>query len=102
LVVLSPEINRSRRLVELFLKNVPAQIEAIEQSLKQNVAADVRAHSHKTKGSCLAFGAPAMAKTCEQIQHLSEQGKLSEIEPLVATLKQQFEQVVEELRRSAS
>jgi HPt (histidine-containing phosphotransfer) domain-containing protein len=84
------------------MKNVPVQIEAIEESLKQGNGSDLRAYSHKTKGSCLAFGAPAMAKTSEQIQRLSEEGNLAEIAPLVVTLKQQYEEVVEVLKRTTA
>ena len=101
-VVLSPEVNRSRRLIDLFLKNVPGQIEAIEQASKQGVVSDVRAFSHKTKGSCLAFGAPAMAQTSERIQRLSEEGNLAAIEPLVVALRQQYEEVVELLKRTTA
>ena len=97
--ILSNEINRSSRLIELFQKNVPGQIEAIELSVSLGVATDVRAHAHKTKGSCLAFGAPMMAKTSEKLQHLAESNSLAEAPELVELLKQQFEQVLDELKK---
>jgi signal transduction histidine kinase/CheY-like chemotaxis protein/HPt (histidine-containing phosphotransfer) domain-containing protein len=97
--VLSPDISRSRRLVELFVKNIEIQIDAIEESLSLGVAADVRAHSHKTKGSCLAFGAPMMASTSEKLQRLAESESLAHAPELIALLRQQYEQVLVEIRK---
>jgi HPt (histidine-containing phosphotransfer) domain-containing protein len=97
--VLVPDISRSERLVDLFVKNVPIQIDAIERSLSLGVAADVRTHAHKTKGSCLAFGAPSMASTSERLQRLAETDGLAQAAEFVELLRQQYGQVLDELRK---
>jgi CheY-like chemotaxis protein len=97
--ILAPDISRSKRLVELFTRNVPIQIDDIERSLSTGNAADVRAHAHKTKGSCLAFGASGMAKISERLQILAETSHLDDAPRLVKLLRQQYEQVMNELRK---
>jgi signal transduction histidine kinase/DNA-binding response OmpR family regulator len=58
---LDGDVARSKKLIELFLKNVPGQIDAIEAAASQGRVSDLRGHAHKAKGSCLALGATSMA-----------------------------------------
>ncbi len=90
---------RSAKLIELFLKNVPRQLDAIEAAASQGQAAELRAHSHKTKGSCLALGATSMAKTAEKLQSLAETGNLGGSIDLVTVIRNQYGRVAAELGR---
>jgi signal transduction histidine kinase/CheY-like chemotaxis protein len=92
-------ISRSAKLIDLFLKNLPTQLDAIETAASQGKAADLRAHAHKTKGSCLALGATSMAKTAEKLQTLAETGKLDGSLDLVTAMRNQFGKVALELGR---
>jgi len=97
---LSTGVSRSRRLVELFLKHVPIQINDMERAVREQNPLELRARAHKTKGSCLAFGAPLMADTSQRLQKLAELGNLEEAPELVVLLRQQFEDVLSALRNS--
>jgi signal transduction histidine kinase/CheY-like chemotaxis protein len=99
---LSTSVSRSRKLVELFMKHVPLQINDIDRAASEQNAADLRSHAHKTKGSCLAFGAPRMARTSERLQRLAEESNLREAPELIALLRKQYEEVLSELRNGAS
>lgn len=96
---LDPTVSRSRKLIELFLKNVPAQIAAIAAAAKLGPAAELRAHAHKTKGSCLALGAVRMARCAEDLQKVAETGKTDAAIELVAKLRDLYRDVEQELRQ---
>jgi HPt (histidine-containing phosphotransfer) domain-containing protein len=99
LSVLDVTITRSKKLIELFLRNIPGQIAAIESAFASSVSTDVRASAHKMKGSCLALGATGMASTAERIQKLAEKGELGGTLTLVNELKEQLIMVEYELHR---
>jgi DNA-binding response OmpR family regulator len=101
-MVLANDINRTKRLVELFTRNIPIQIDEIQRSISQANLVDLRAHAHKTKGSCLAFGASAMAATSERLQKLAESRELGNGPELVELLKEQYGQVLSELKRTGA
>jgi signal transduction histidine kinase/CheY-like chemotaxis protein len=92
-------ISRSGKLIDLFLKNIPGQLDAIEGAARSGQAADLRAHAHKAKGSCLALGAATMAHTAETLQKLAETGSVDGSLHLVAAMRQQYVEVAGLLAR---
>jgi CheY-like chemotaxis protein/nitrogen-specific signal transduction histidine kinase len=96
---LDGRISRSHKLIDLFLRNLPSQLDAIESAATEGRAGDLRAHAHKTKGSCLALGATSMAKTAEKLQTLAETGSLEGSQDLVVAIRGQFGRVAAELER---
>lgn len=88
---LTPGVRRSRKLMELFLKHVPAQLAELRDAQVRGVTPEVRAHAHKLKGSCLAIDAPPMARAAEALQHDADAGDLSRAEALVSELEARFE-----------
>jgi signal transduction histidine kinase/DNA-binding response OmpR family regulator len=99
LSVLDATITRSKKLIELFLKNVPEQLSSLEAACTAGVATDVRASAHKTKGSCLALGATQMAACAERLQRLAETGSLEGAFERLSELKAQHTKVAAQLRR---
>lgn len=74
-----PELDTTRRsakVIELVLKHVPAQLEALAQSVESGNATDARAHAHKLKGSAASIGARRMAGIAETLQSWAEAGDL--------------------------
>jgi HPt (histidine-containing phosphotransfer) domain-containing protein len=98
---LAQNVSRSKRLIELFLEHVPIQLDDIERSISAQNAADLRAHAHKTKGSCLAFGAPAMARTSGRLQKIAETKSMEGASEQMALLREQYEQVLKALKALA-
>ncbi|HSC87079.1 MAG TPA: response regulator, partial [Polyangiaceae bacterium] len=67
-VSLDGGVKRSATVVGLFLKMVPAQLEALQQAVRSANAAEARAQAHKLKGGCLAIGAYKMGSLCAQLE----------------------------------
>ncbi|WP_437782497.1 ATP-binding protein [Sorangium sp. So ce1097] len=90
--VLDPEVPRSRKLIELALKNVPAQLDHLEASIGNAQAAEVKASAHKLKGSMLSIGAARVAELAEKMQLAAGQGELPRADDL-ARIRQEFDSV---------
>jgi CheY-like chemotaxis protein/HPt (histidine-containing phosphotransfer) domain-containing protein len=69
--VLTPQ-NRSQKVIELFLRFAPAQIDSITAAIRSRDDSALRAASHKLKGSCMAIGAIAMARLCAALEPCPE------------------------------
>jgi CheY-like chemotaxis protein len=65
---LDPSVRRSSAVAKIFLKHVPDQLASIGQALDAHDAANLKAASHKLKGSCLAVGVPRMAELCAALE----------------------------------
>jgi signal transduction histidine kinase/CheY-like chemotaxis protein/HPt (histidine-containing phosphotransfer) domain-containing protein len=78
-ILLSTEVPRSARIIELFLKHVPGQLRALLEVAEARDRVAIRTISHKLKGSCASVGAVAMAADCERIQHDAEEGDLAQL-----------------------
>jgi CheY-like chemotaxis protein len=98
-VELNPTAKRSKRLVDLFLANVPGQIGALRDAIRGADAEETRAHAHKLKGSCLAIDAPPMAAAAETIQHLAETGDLGTVDAIAEELEERFSKVKDLLQK---
>lgn len=96
---LDPSISRSNKLIELFLKNIPGQLAAIDEAVQRGSLTDLRSQAHKTKGSCLALGAITMARTAELLQKAGETGESAGATGLVSELRAQYDAVVIQLER---
>jgi signal transduction histidine kinase/CheY-like chemotaxis protein len=96
---LDPTVPRSKKLIQLFLKNLPSQLDAIDSAVEGSSGPNLRAHAHKTKGSCLALGASAMAHTAERLQRIAETGELTEAHALALRMRELFAKTVRELHR---
>jgi CheY-like chemotaxis protein/HPt (histidine-containing phosphotransfer) domain-containing protein len=83
---------RSAKVIELFLRFGPTQIETIHSAVCARDKATVRASAHKLKGSCMAIGAMAMARICAALEPCPERAL-----DLVSRLRAEFELVRVEL-----
>jgi signal transduction histidine kinase/CheY-like chemotaxis protein len=97
-VVLDLKVKRSDKLIRLFLSKVPEQLDALEQAIAHNDAAQTRAFSHKLKGSCLSLAADGMSQLAELIQVQSEKGSLEYAAERCRALRAQFAVVAGLLR----
>lgn len=94
-IILDPSVERKPRLIELFFKHLPKYLTALEQSIETEDAKEIEARAHKIKGSCLAFGAPAMAKLSMKIETLGRNGDLEPVPRAFAHLQREFQKVRE-------
>jgi HPt (histidine-containing phosphotransfer) domain-containing protein len=89
-VYLSPEVQRSARIIDLFLRHVPTQLSSLLQVAAMNHAEPVRAAAHKLKGSCASIGAVAMAAACARLQDDAERGDLTHAVELAREVNRLF------------
>jgi signal transduction histidine kinase/DNA-binding NarL/FixJ family response regulator len=94
---LDPNVRRSPAVAKIFLKHVPDQLASIGRALDAHDQANLRAASHKLKGSCLAVGVPRMAELCGALEEGSGDGPA-----LFAELRAVYEQAARELSASVS
>jgi signal transduction histidine kinase/CheY-like chemotaxis protein len=73
---LDPELPRSVRAIELFLKTVPELIDALKRAVKVEDPVAVKQLAHKLKGSCLSLGATNMAAVCHAVELAALDGKI--------------------------
>jgi CheY-like chemotaxis protein/HPt (histidine-containing phosphotransfer) domain-containing protein len=90
-VELSAGTRRSAKLIELFLRLVPAQLEALRRAAEQGDAPQLHAQSHKLKGTSASVGASRMAALCEALQHASDAGAVSDAVACVTAIEACFE-----------
>lgn len=83
---------RSATVIQLFLRFVPKQIEAIAAAVGARDAHATRASAHKLKGSCMAIGAMTMARACASLELLPDNAP-----QLLARLADEFQRVKVEL-----
>jgi CheY-like chemotaxis protein len=88
--LLDPEERRSEKVIELFLRLVPGQIESLLAVVHAGSLDELRLCSHKLKGSCASLGARALADLCLAIQQGAEQGDASRAEALAQRVAQLF------------
>ncbi len=93
-VELEAGLPRSNKLVQLFLTQMPTQLDALDAALGAGDLELTSQRAHKMKGSCLALGAEAMARIMEQMQHESPQGDLALARQRAASARDQYHVVV--------
>ncbi|MGD8859616.1 MAG: response regulator [Myxococcales bacterium] len=99
LVDVDRETRRSPKVIELVLRHVPAQLDALQGAVDSGAAGEVRAHAHKLKGSCASIGARRMTHLAETLQRAGERDELEGAERRMAALRESFAAVREQLQR---
>jgi CheY-like chemotaxis protein/HPt (histidine-containing phosphotransfer) domain-containing protein len=92
-VELDMSIQRSARLVQLFISKVPDNLSELDRAVAAADAGVIRERAHKLKGSCLAVGALAMAEEAQALQFEAERGELDGANTRASTLWAQFDRV---------
>ena len=68
-----------RDIARVFLDDVPAGLDTLEQALGHRDADAVRRHAHSLRGSALDLGAASMAAVCYSIEHAAGGGLLETV-----------------------
>jgi two-component system, sensor histidine kinase and response regulator len=80
-------------LYELFLEDVPAQLEALRKDIEGGDAPSVERVAHTLKGSCGNIGATRMATICAELEEAGRSGDLACAPALAARLKAELGRV---------
>jgi two-component system, sensor histidine kinase and response regulator len=74
------------RLITLYLRDIPAELAALQEAVAQGDASRVEEVAHGLKGSSAQLGATRMARLCASLQEAAGAHDLSEAAALVADL----------------
>ena len=80
-------------IVDVFIEDIPVQLEELKQGIKENDAAVIRAQGHRIKGASANVGAEAMRQAACEIELAGTDGKLDTAPGLVAKLEHEFERL---------
>ncbi|HEY4158086.1 MAG TPA: Hpt domain-containing protein, partial [Polyangiaceae bacterium] len=93
---LDPNVRRSQSVLRVFLRHVPAQIDAIVEAVAAGDPEALRLAAHKLKGGCLSVGVPRMAALCAELEENPAQPA-----PLAEELVREFAKVQTRLAEAA-
>jgi signal transduction histidine kinase/CheY-like chemotaxis protein/HPt (histidine-containing phosphotransfer) domain-containing protein len=82
---------RSHKLVQLFLTQMPGQLDALDQAIDAQDFELLEKRAHKMKGSCLALGAQLMARGVEALQHDAQRGDIGLARSRAGAARERFE-----------
>jgi HPt (histidine-containing phosphotransfer) domain-containing protein len=77
-------------LVELFFKDAPALLEAIERGIAGRDMAGTIAAASSLKGSARNLGAKKFAEICAEIEQTARSGILAEAKPVLQQAQEEF------------
>jgi HPt (histidine-containing phosphotransfer) domain-containing protein len=75
---LDPEVARSVRLIDLFLRAAPKQLAELELAVQARELERVKQLAHKFKGSCRSLGAGQLAESAHAVERAAIQGETDE------------------------
>jgi two-component system, sensor histidine kinase and response regulator len=91
-----------KELIELFLEDVPSQLEALREAEERDDAKSVERTAHTLKGSSGNMGATRMATLCAELEVVGGSGSLARAPELFEQLKAEFDRVRTVLRAELS
>lgn len=94
---LDPECQLPPRLIELFLRSAPGQVQLLVDACGARDAEAARAQAHKLKGSLYAAGATRLAEDIEALRRELATDGWSTVEPRLQELRRQFSSVLAQL-----
>lgn len=99
---LKPGGRRSPRIMEMFLKLGPQQLDELSIAVRKADWDEVKAKAHKLKGSCLVLGAVPMSEVCLNLEtNRDSDDARSELGRLRTYAEQTFAAIRRELEDSA-
>ena len=83
-------------LAEIFVKDGPPRLAAVREAVEEGDPAKTAWEAHALKGSAANLGAVELARLCEELERLGENGRLDGAAELQTRLESEFNLVVEE------
>lgn len=87
-------------LINLFLDDLPRQIEVLRRAIENHDAEGAVAAAHRLKGASGNLGAEPMSVLCRRVERLGHANRLSELTQLLGELNRESEKYGNSCRRS--
>jgi two-component system sensor histidine kinase/response regulator len=89
-------------LITLYFRDLPTRIESLRKSAESGDAAEFAKAAHALKGPSASLGAQRLATLCHDLEETGHTGKVVAIEPMLADLQAETEQLRMELERETT
>jgi CheY-like chemotaxis protein len=86
------------RIIEIFLRDAPSQLDAMCQAIEKKNSADLRLAAHTFKGAVGYFGQGPAFQLGQQLEHDAKLGNFARGQSVLIELKPILEQLSEELQ----
>jgi len=86
--------NKHRMLLKVFLQTTPEIIQVLRKAFIEHSSSDIEKQAHKLKSSARNIGANKLADTCQALESAGRKDQWDEIDCLVATLDDSYNDVV--------
>ncbi len=91
--VLTSDVRRSKRVIELFLKDLNDRIPAIDSAISTGNANELLQLAHGLKGSSLQIGAPGLASLARDLESVGSLTRLENAREVLTQLNSEVERV---------
>jgi HPt (histidine-containing phosphotransfer) domain-containing protein len=82
-----------KKVIAVFMKDIPGQLEELKQGLSHQDASLVERQAHRIKGASANVGAQALCDVAFQTEMAGREGNLDRAAPLAANLEQAFDRL---------
>jgi HPt (histidine-containing phosphotransfer) domain-containing protein len=91
-----------REIVGIFLADTPLRLTELDECLRSQDVVKLVRTAHSIKGSSANLGAQLLRAAAERLEHAAREAPPSQIEPMVAEIRRQFDLARAELERAAA
>lgn len=95
---LDPECQLPPRLIQLFLRSAPAQLQELVDACSARDVEALRARAHKLKGGLYAAGATLLAEDLETLRQVAAVSDWPKAELQLQGVRREFAAVLEQLQ----
>ena len=88
-----------RALIDLFLNDMPRQIELLRQAVEAQDRHAVRRSAHRLRGAGAHLGAEPFSDLCHTLEQLGRQGNLEQAPALLRDMEIEFSRLQDFLTR---
>jgi len=87
-----------REIIEVFLKDIPLQMEKLKEDLQNGDTAVIQRQAHTIKGAAANINAELLRQAAWEVEMAAKEGNREKARTLVPTLKKRFEDLQSHLR----
>ncbi|MBK1872103.1 MULTISPECIES: Hpt domain-containing protein [Marinobacter] len=84
-------------LINTYLSDSRDRIESLKKAISDGDAEALAHTAHSFKGSCINIGAPRLGALCREVEKAGQDGRLSDVQPVLDTIDAEFQRVTDAL-----
>jgi PAS domain S-box-containing protein len=92
------DVDLSRRLIAIFLEDMPKNMTALKDCIGKKELENVNVYAHKIKGASANIGGLVLSAVASQMELAGNKNQVDKMDMLLAELEKQYDQLVDELK----